>query len=171
MSTLVVYESMFGNTRDVAQAIALGLGDASAVEVREVGSVGELPTDLDLLVVGGPTHAFSMSRESTRADAATKPHEGDIISTTIGLREWIQALPAPTHPVSVATFDTRVRHPRLPGSAAKAASKALKARGYLVVSAPETFDVDGMTGPLYPGETARATAWGASLRSATAAGR
>ncbi|MDA8434997.1 MAG: flavodoxin [Actinomycetales bacterium] len=165
MSTVVVYESMFGNTREIAEAVARGLGAHGTVEVHEVGEVGTLPADLDLLVVGGPTHAFSMSKPTTRADARTKPHEGEIVSTGIGLREWIESLPAPDHRVAVATFDTRVRHPRLPGSAAKAAGKALKAHGYRMIADPETFDVHGMTGPLFPGETDRAAAWGERLAS------
>lgn len=163
MSTVVVYESMFGNTRAIAEAIATGLEGAAPVTVREVGEMGPLPDDVDLLIVGAPTHAFSMSKPATRADAATKPHDGPIVSRGIGLREWIGALPAADHAVSVATFDTRVRHPRLPGSAAKAAAKALKAHGYRVIADPETFDVHGMTGPLYPGETERATSWGAGV--------
>lgn len=167
MSTVVVYESMFGNTRAIAEAIAHGLEGAGPVEVHEVSDVGMLPDDLDLLVVGAPTHAFSMSKPGTRADAASKPHDGPIVSRGIGLREWIETLPAADHDVSVATFDTRVRHPRLPGSAAKAAAKALKAHGYRVIADPETFDVHGMTGPLYPGETERASTWGATLRAAS----
>lgn len=163
MSTVVVYESMFGNTRDIAEAIARGLETGGPVEIREVGDVHDLPADTDLLVVGGPTHAFSMSRVSTRADAADKPHDGQLVSTRTGIREWIGALPTPDHPVAVATFDTRVRHPRLPGSAAKAARKALAVRGYRPVTAPATFDVDGTTGPLLPGELERAEAWGAQL--------
>ena len=163
MRVVVVFESMFGNTREIAEAVGRGLAGDGPVEVHEVGEVHLLPDDMDLLVVGAPTHAFSMSKPATRADAATKPHEGPLVSTGIGLREWIAALPAPAHPVRVATFDTRVRHPRLPGSAAKAAAKALRARGYTLAADPETFDVHGMTGPLYPGETDRATAWGAAL--------
>jgi len=166
MSTVVVYESMFGNTRQIAEAVARGIGDASTVDVREVGDIAALPADVDLLVVGGPTHAFSMSKPGTRADAATKPHDGDIVSTGIGLREWIDALPNPDHRIRVATFDTGVRHPRLPGSAAKAAAKALKTHGYQMVAEPETFDVHGMTGPLLPGEIDRAVAWGERIASA-----
>jgi hypothetical protein len=169
MSTVVVYESMFGNTREIAEAVARGLGGPGTVEVREVSAVGDLPADLELLVVGGPTHAFSMSKPATRADAVTKPHEGEIVSTGIGLREWIDSLPSADHRVGIATFDTRVRHPRLPGSAAKAAGKALKAHGYQLVADPETFDVHGMTGPLYPGEIDRAVEWGERVASAACA--
>lgn len=171
MKALVVYESMYGNTRDVAEAVARGLaavgGEAAEVEVREVGHADAVPpAGLDLLVVGGPTHAFSMTRASTRADAAGKPHDGEIVSGGIGIREWIDALPAPDRAVAAATFDTRVRHPRLPGSAAKAAAKALVHHGYRRAADPMTFDVDGTTGPLLPGELERAEAWGASLVAA-----
>jgi flavodoxin len=52
MSTIVVYESIYGNTRAIALAVAEGLGEATAC------SVDEAPPNLqdaDLLVVGGPT--------------------------------------------------------------------------------------------------------------------
>ena len=71
MRALVVFESMFGNTEKVAGAVARGLQlegvDAGLVEVH--AAPHRLAADLDLLVVGGPTHAFGMSRASTRADA------------------------------------------------------------------------------------------------------
>jgi hypothetical protein len=169
MTAVVVYESMYGNTREIAEAVAAGIGAHATVEVHEVSDMEALPDGVDLLVVGGPTHAFGMSRPGTRADAATKPHDGDLVSTGIGLREWIEALPSADHLIAVATFDTRVRHPRLPGSAAKAAGKALAARGYRMVAAPRTFDVNGMTGPLYPGETDKAAEWGASVATAATA--
>ena len=68
MTSLVVVESSFGNTRAVAEAITEGLGPGTVLV-----DVGEAPDDLsgfDLVVVGGPTHAFGMSRPSTRDDAA-----------------------------------------------------------------------------------------------------
>jgi hypothetical protein len=143
--------------------VARGLAESGPVEVHEVGEVAGLPEDLDLLVVGGPTHAFSMSRASTREDARTKSTDGSVISQGVGLREWIDGLPHASRQVPAATFDTKVRHPRLPGSAARSASRALKAHGYRMATAPETFDVDGTTGPLLTGETDRAAAWGAAL--------
>lgn len=68
----VVYESMFARTRQVAEAIAEGVADSVEVEVREVSRTAPLPRDLDLLVVGGPTHAFGLGDDSSREDAARK---------------------------------------------------------------------------------------------------
>lgn len=71
MNTLIVFESMFGNTGTCARYIADGLASTGAeVAVADVRQVR--PDDLrncDLLVVGAPTHAFSLSRESTRQEA------------------------------------------------------------------------------------------------------
>ena len=70
MRALVVYESMFGNTEAVARAVADGLAEMHDVDLREVS---QAPTEVigrvDLIVVGGPTHAFSLSRPATRASA------------------------------------------------------------------------------------------------------
>jgi hypothetical protein len=66
---LVVYESMFGNTELIAHAIADGLSVGANVEAAEVNAAPKSVCDVDLLVVGGPTHAFNMSRPSTRSDA------------------------------------------------------------------------------------------------------
>ena len=71
MKTLLVYESLWGNTKTVAETIAHALdGDVTLVEAGDAPTT--VPPDIDLLVVGGPTHAFSMSRPSTRQDAETK---------------------------------------------------------------------------------------------------
>lgn len=78
MKSIVVYESMFGNTERVARAIAEALGRCGGVELVEVGDAAASLGSVDLLVVGGPTHAFGMSRESTRADAARKVHSGGL---------------------------------------------------------------------------------------------
>lgn len=160
MKVLVVYESMWGNTRDIAETIAERLGpDVPVIDVTQAPP--QLPPDLDLLVVGGPTHAFSMSRDSTRRDAVQKGaptgHE------SIGIREWLEALPA-ADTIDVATFDTRVsKVRRLPGSAAKAAGKAVRHSHLGRVVASESFYVDDMEGPLHEGELDHARAWAASL--------
>jgi hypothetical protein len=171
MQVLVVHESMFGNTAAVARAVAEGLASESDLDVQ-VRPVHSAPSDLagvDLLVVGGPTHAFSMSRASTRADAGTKGAAGPAVAGP-GIREWIERL-EPAAGTAAAAFDTRVRRPRLPGSAARAARKHLKARGFSVVESPTSFWVDGTSGPLLDGEEARARHWGADLGAALVARR
>src|SRR5690606_37345111 len=116
----------------------------------------------DLLVVGAPTHAFSMSRPSTRQDAA-KRSDGPLVSTGPGVREWLAGLATGTAPRAVAAFDTRVRKPRLPGSAARAVLRRARRRRWPVAASPESFWVEGTTGPLTDGELDRARAWGAGL--------
>lgn len=159
MTAVVVYESMWGSTKAVAEAIAEGLEARGPVRLVEVGDAGELGDDVDLVVVGGPTHAFGMTRESTRADAA-KDHPPVISST--GVREWLEAAHLPAG-VGYAAFDTKVAKPNLPGSAAKAIDKALHKLGARRVADATTFRVNGKWDGLVDGELARARGWGASL--------
>ena len=71
MNALVVYESMYGNTEQIARAIGNGLAERTTVEVIEVGiAPTALAPDVGIIVVGGPTHAFGMSRAGTREAAA-----------------------------------------------------------------------------------------------------
>ena len=93
MRALVVYESMYGNTHLIADAIGAGLGsDATVVSVHD--ATRELVEAADLLVVGGPTHIHGLTRESSRkaaADAAAKPDSTltmDPDAFGDGLREW-----------------------------------------------------------------------------------
>jgi hypothetical protein len=164
---LVVYESMWGNTGQVAEAVARGLGGAPAVEVRDAPTTGL--DDLDLLVVGGPTHAFSMTRASTRHEAhaqgAPRGDEGR------GIRELLAQLPEQVL-VPMATFDTRVAKARhLPGSAARAAEKDLRHHHQAWVVAHESFYVEDTPGPLVTGELERAEAWARQLAVEVSSGR
>jgi hypothetical protein len=164
MKALVMYESMFGNSERVARAVAAGLEEYGEVVVRDVTSAvpGEVPADVDLLVTGGPTHAFSMSRPNTREDAI-RQGAGQGLATS-GLREWLGAMPSDVHLLSSAAFDTRVsRARRLPGSAARSAARALRRRGARLVLDPESFYVDDVAGPLGGDELDRAREWGRTL--------
>lgn len=159
MKALVVYESMWGNTKKVAQAIAVGLGGARVAENHEVDNADL--EGLELLVVGGPTHAFSMSRSTTRQDAHKQG--ATVGAEDTGIREWLDALPAHLD-VPVATFDTRVLKVRnLPGSAAKAAEKEVRRHHHGRVVDRASFYVHDSNGPLADGELDRATEWGAEL--------
>lgn len=166
MRAIVVFESMFGNTEEVARAIGEGLAKHLEVEVVEVGSAPTMVAQDDLLVVGGPTHAFSMSRGSTREDAATKTSD-PLVSQGEGVREWLERMSVPSggHP-PVAAFDTRVARPRLPGSAAKAIERRLRKRGFTIVHPAMSFHVHGMEGPVEDGELEKARAFGERLAAA-----
>lgn len=161
MKALVVYESLWGNTEQVARAVAAGLGESAEVTVVDVRRAPASPGDVDLVVAGGPTHAFSMTRASTRHDAVTKgaPHG----TGEPGLREWLGGQTSGAHP-RIATFDTRVTSVQhFPGSAARSAARSARRHGYTVAAKPVSFYVEDMAGPLAPGELERATAWGREL--------
>lgn len=163
MKALVVYETWFGNTEKIARAVAAGLEQHLRVEVVEVSAAPREITELyDLIVVGGPTHAFSLSRPGTRADAV---RQGALHTDTVhGLREWLEGLHAGPHSELVAAFDTRVdKVRRLPGSAARKAAHLTKHSGYDAAAKPTSFYVTDVAGPLRAGELARAEAWGEQL--------
>ena len=166
---LVVYESMFGNTADVAREVAAGLATRGPVDLVEVHDAPAPPDETyDLVVAGGPTHAFSMSRPSTREDARRQGAEG---AADRGLREWMDELVSGRHHPRFAAFDTRVtKVRRLPGSAAKRAGRLGQRLGYRPVCPPESFYVDDVSGPLADGERDRARAWGAHLADLCLAG-
>ncbi|RJQ87280.1 flavodoxin family protein [Amycolatopsis panacis] len=162
MRAIVVYESMFGNTEEVAYAVGEGCG------ASEVFAVNQAPGDLrgyDLLVVGAPTHVHGLSRPSTRK-AAAEQEQGGARTGEPGLREWLGAFAALPPALETAVFDTRIGKPRwLTGSAARSAAKILRDLGRAPAEV-ESFLVEG-DGPdtkLVAGEATRARDWGAGLR-------
>ena len=176
MKALVVYESVFGNTRSVAEAITEGLMGDMEVILSEVGAVKAADLDsVDLLIAGGPTHAFGMSRESSRKNSVMardgKPARVAVSQGT-GLREWLESLHQVTKGARAAAFDTRVARPWfLPtvGSAAKDIAAELRRRGYRVVADGRGFVVTGTEGPLAEGELDRARAYGKEMAGLVAA--
>ncbi|MEU8663901.1 flavodoxin family protein [Actinoplanes philippinensis] len=159
MKALVVYESMFGNTAEIARAVADGLAtcyDVTLAEVREMP-----PADgADLLVVGAPTHAFSLSRPATRADAA---RQGEVRAgaEAVGVREYLDRS-SRLDGLAATAFDTRADKP-VTGSAARKAMRRLRRLGCRPVAPVESFRVTGMTGPLAAGELGRARQWAQSI--------
>jgi hypothetical protein len=167
MRALVVFESMFGNTQKIADAIADGLSSGMPTDLVEVGAgPGRIADDVGLLVVGGPTHAFGLTRPKTRESAADQA-EGELVSRGTGLREWLASLDGGSESIRAATFDTRINKPRLPGSAARGAEKRLRKLGFRIEAPAESFYVDGTTGPLIDGELERARGWGERLAHKT----
>jgi hypothetical protein len=159
---LVIYESMFGNTKSIAEAVALGLaGDVELLPVEAAPT--ELGLDVGLVVLGGPTHGFTLSSQATRHNAV-RIIGHPVTAEDIGLREWLSELQAyPT--TAFATFDTRTAQSRLPGSAARAASRRLQRTGLPVIVPPTSFYVASRIGPLQDGERTRACRWGLHIAS------
>jgi len=168
MRIVIVYESMFGNTHAVAQAVAAGLSDSGEVVVARVGEVSaEQVENADLLVVGGPTHAHGMSSSQSRKGAPdyVERSHGDLAlepeATGEGLRDWFHAMG--TSRGRSAAFDTRVDGPvLLTGHASKGIADRLHKHGRTLVIEPESFLVDKHN-HLLPGELERASAWGADI--------
>jgi hypothetical protein len=177
MRAVVVYESMYGNTHHVADAIGSGLKegyDVAVVPVSEADS--SVLADADLVVVGGPTHMHGMSRASSRKGAATAAEEKDSGVTLEpdalkeGVREWLDSLGTAQYHARAAAFDTRMPGPAaFTGRASKGVSKALRQHGFDLVAEPESFIVT-RENHLAPDEGKRAREWGARL-AATTSGR
>jgi hypothetical protein len=173
MRALVVYESMYGNTRKVAQAIAEGIAERLEVKLIEVGDAApQIPDDVDLVVLGGPTHAHGMSTPGTREDAATR-FTKPLVSDGIGMREWLDALRPPMRKVRAAAFDTRAKVPAwASGSAANGFAKQLERAGLRLVDKPRSFFIQMKAEPveelLAEGEIESARAWGLALAVAVA---
>ncbi len=174
MRAVVVYESMYGNTHQVADAIGNGLRTSYEVDVVPVDrATGEVLETADLVVVGGPTHVHGMSRENTREAAVADARKPDSDLTLdpdaegAGLRKWFASLPALR--TKGAAFDTRVNmSAMLTGRASKGIGKLLRQHGVELIAEPESFLVTKQT-HLEPGEADRAYDWGRRLaRSAGA---
>ncbi len=150
VKTLIVYDSIFGNTEKVAQAMAEALAAPGEVTLRRVTDVqpGDLP-GLGLLLVGSPTRGF-------RPTPATVT--------------WLKALPSGAlQGAKVSAFDTRMQVKQGPailrlmagvfGFAAKPIAARLQKAGGTLACPPEGFIVLGTEGPLQEGELERAAAW------------
>jgi hypothetical protein len=160
MRALIVYESIFGNTRDIAWAIAKGLAPAMSTDVIDVGDAPTEPgSDIDLLIVGAPTLVFGLSSPRTRAAAARRAGHPFALAD-VGVREWIEAMPYAATRRDALTFDTRLRVSGLPGSAAKSAAKRLSRRGYRMLWPSRSFTVAHPSGALAEREVERAQLWG-----------
>jgi hypothetical protein len=168
MLVQVVQESLFGNTRAVADAVADGLRESGCEVVIDQAGPDTPVRQPDLLLVLGPTHALGMTRPASRADAVQRGARG---RADAGIREWLATLPARDPAATAfACADTRSA-PRIPGSAARAAHRRLRRRGYRPVAAPRSFWVAGTSGPLRDGELDRAREWGRELALARSAAR
>lgn len=165
MTVLVVYESMFGDAREIAEAITAGVAESRQVQCLDVAEApDEIPRDCTLLVVGSPNHAFGLPRPESRADAA-KQADGPLVSQGRGVREWLDVV-HPAADTRAVTFDTRMNHPKMltkMDHASRTSAKRLKKAGFGLAADSQHFTVTDVQGPLADGEVERARQWGRTL--------
>jgi flavodoxin len=154
MNICIVYDSVFGNTEQIASALRDEMGDDAVLVKASQASVNDLE-HVEVLIVGSPTRAFT----------ATKP-----------VKQFLKAIPNGfLKGVKVAAFDTRIDtaevHNRILtllvgifGYAAEPIAKQLVRKGGTLVANPEGFMVKDSEGPLKDGEAARAAAWARSIQ-------
>jgi len=175
MQITIVYESLYGNTHQVAVAVARGIAETRPDATIDVIAVGQAhpahAAVADLLVVGGPTHMRGMSTGLSRhlavtAEGKKPPAEQHLIDGRAdgpGLRDWFALLPHDGEGRQAAAFDTRIGS-RWAGGAAPGIARRLHRLGYELAAGPEGFLIQqNGAGPLRQGELNRAHAWGAAL--------
>ncbi len=142
MKVLIIYDSVFGNTEKIAQAIGNALGPQKDVEILRVSNVKpEQLTGLKLLIVGSPTNGG-------------RP--------TPAIQDFLNKVSEPAiRGINVAAFDTRfsTRLVGIFGYAAGRIADSLKRNGGTPIASPEGFFVKGKEGPLKEGELERAANW------------
>jgi len=166
MNVEIVYESMFGATRQIAEALAEGMHPAATVTLVNVNDADPTFPEADLVLVGGPTHVHGMSRHETRDQAVAWSRDPDRHlklepgAPGIGIRDWLDGVTGPFG--RFLAFDTRADAARLlSGSAATHIQKQLRRAGGEPIGESESFLVHD--NGLEAGELARARAVGASL--------
>jgi len=170
MRAVVVYESMYGNTRQIAEQIGEGLRGLGDVKVIPVGPEAvSAVRSAALLVVGGPTHVHAMSSKRSRQAAIDNagasnltidPHAGPF-----GLRELLERI-GTVEATAAAAFDTRIDlNPVVTGRASRGIGRRLRRHGYDLVVPPESFLVD-KANRLIDGELQRAMAWAEGVAAA-----
>lgn len=176
MLVVIGYESMYGNTHRIADAVAAGFAPDDDVTVKPIAEVDLTECEPDVLVIGVPTHAHGLPRPGSRRaaiDGATRGQEPRAVDESAdidnGAREWLAQLPARMGE-QVAVFDTRFRPPAwLVGHPARRIGRVLTRHGARLLTRPESFFVDKHE-QLLPDEVERARQWGARLRDKAVAG-
>lgn len=154
MKALVVYDSMYGNTEEIARSVGGAIaGDVKVIRADEVNP-SELER-LDLLIVGSPTQGFRPTKS---------------------VQKFTESIPrGALKGINVAAFDTRIavgyagRGLRvimnMGGYAAPRLGNALVKKGGNLAVPSEGFFVKDREGPLREGELERAANWAKEIVS------
>lgn len=158
LPAVVVYESHWGSTARIAEAIAQGIGPGARALTTDQAT-REVLARAALLVAGAPILGFSLPSEKLVRSLERQPSPRRANVSHPPLAAWLRTLPAGVG--SVAAFETRIRWS--PGSASRTILRRLTVLGYRPLDQPRSFMVRGRYGPLRDGELERARAWGAEL--------
>lgn len=172
MRSIVVYESMFGATHELAEAVGIGLAENSECVVVHASEVTDAQVEAaDLVVVGGPTMGHTLSNDQSRKAAVgmvehpksgTTPLHLDELANAPGLREWFDRV-SRYEGKAAAAFDTRVDMPTIvTGHASHGIAKRLKKHKFHLIVEPHSFLVDREY-RLLPEQPAAAQLWGRGL--------
>ncbi len=143
MKALVIYDSIYGNTKKIAETVAAELGKGVKMVTVSDFSNKDL-TGIDLLVVGSPILGWRPSEKTGKLLAALEAGE--------------------LKGIKAAAFDTRVRL-FIHGDAAKKIAESLRKAGAEIVAEPCGFIVEGREGPLANDAVAKAKEWAASIKT------
>ena len=163
MNAVVVYESHWGNTAEIARAIGAGIGPGTPVLTTDEATASVL-AGVDLLVVGAPVIAFRLATDEMRESLAESEHDApsppDLDHPS--MRHWLDTLPVGSG--YAAAFETRIHWS--PGGTTGAIERSLQMAGYRRLAKGRRFFVTGRYGPLRDGELDAARVWGAELAQA-----
>lgn len=141
-SVVIVYDSIFGNTKRIADRIGLELCNDCEIIAGSIHHDIEPDdiADIDLLIIGSPTHSHKPTHE---------------------MSQFLDQLAAKKNYIKhAAVFDTRYNmHILISGSAAKKITKKLKQFGIATICKPESFLVTKWEGPLKANELEHAEHW------------
>jgi hypothetical protein len=144
MKTLIVYESQFGNTHNIAAFIGREIESSGPVRLLTIHQFRASDLEgVDLFLVGGPTQAHTMTQ---------------------AMKEFLGGLESRPQGILAAGFDTRIDLPKLlTGAAAGPITRGLKAAGFKVLIDGESFLVAGKHPSLVASEEGHAKEWAAQL--------
>jgi flavodoxin len=155
MKALIVYDSVYGNTAKIANAVADGIPGSRVANCRDADGFG----GCEFVVFGTPTHGGRPTAEMN-AFLGKIPNMNGIRFAAFDTRSSIEKEGALVKAI-VGFF----------GHAAPRMSDALRKKKGMEVAKPEGFLVIGKEGPLAEGEIARAKEWGKALAAALNSGK
>jgi flavodoxin len=152
MKAIVIYDSQYGNTEEVAKAIGKGFGEeAKVVKVGDVKAEDIAP--YHFVIIGSPTQGGRQ---------------------TVAIKAFVDNLPPEAlKEKRLAAFDTRLKNVlvKVFGYAAPRIEAAIKAKGGNTTAQPQGFFVKSTKGPLLDGELERAVTWARSVAAGVPTGQ